>query len=361
MQIAIIGCGWIAGVHAQALTEMGHTIAAVIDVDLKCAKAFGERWKAGFAGTDIAAALADDIDCIHICTPPVLHYKMVKDALNAGKHVICEKPMCLYPDEAEDLMLLAKEKNRVGAVNFNVRFYEASQRAQSMIALPEFGDVYLIHGAYLQEFHALPHAYGWRYQPELAGPMRATTEIGSHWIDLVRFWTDLEILEVSANFGRFAPKRFISEGIMVADPRENAKKISIESEDVAIIAMRFENGAIGNLVLSEVSHGRSNQIAIEVTGSMQSVWWNSENPYHLHSGRKNEGVRTEIHAFGGGFTSTFKTFFEAVYHDIKTGAPSDKPLYPTFYDGYVNAVVCDAIYQSAQHNSDWTQVAALSR
>lgn len=361
MRIAIIGCGWIAGTHAQALREMGHGIAVVIDRDAKTAEAFGERWRADRSGTDPVAALADDIDAIHICTPPTLHYPMVKDALNAGKHVICEKPLCLQTDDAKELMLLAKEKKRVGAVNFNLRFYDACQRAKSIIAHPDFGKVFFVHGAYLQEFHALPCEDGWRYQPELAGPMRATTEIGSHGIDLIRFWTGLEISEVSANFGRFTPERFVSDGVMDTHGKTGSKKVTVASEDVAVISMRFHNGAMGSLVLSEVSHGRTNRITLEVTGAAQSVWWNSEKPYHLNSGRRSEGVRSQVNAFSGGFPNTFKAFFEEVYRDIETGKPSEKPSYPTFYDGYVNAAVCEAIHQSASHNSAWVPVTTLER
>lgn len=356
MRIAIIGSGNIAGVHAKALKELGHTIAVVINANLKSAETFASKYGAESFGADFSLALEKGIDCVHICTPPVLHYKAVKAALEAGKHVVCEKPMCLEPAEAKELMLLAEKKRLVGAVNFNVRFYDACRQAREAISAPDFGDVFLIHGSYLQEFHALPAEYSWRYKPELAGPMIATTEIGSHWIDLARFWTGLEIMEVSANYGRLAPERHLSEGMLYKAQKEDKDKITVAAEDAAVISLRFSNGAIGNLLLSEVSHGRINSIDLEVTGTEQSVWWNSEDPYCLNTSSKGRGINTRINAFSGGFPDTFKAFFEEVYKDIEGGGPSARPEYPTFHDGYVNSAVCSAIYESANSNSVWVRV-----
>lgn len=356
MRAAIIGCGFMGSVHAQALKESGHTLACVVDASLPKAEQFAQQWHAQNFGDQLSTALKDDIQCVHICTPPVLHYAMVRDALDAGKHVICEKPLCLSPDEARALLLLAREKNRVNAVNFNVRFYDACQQARELISTPDFGKIYLIHGSYLQEFHALPAEISWRYQPELAGPMRATTEIGSHWIDLVRYWTGLEIAEVSANYGRFNPDRFASNGMMLAQEKEDSRKITIDSEDATAISIRFSNGAIGNLLLSEVSHGRMNRLSIEVTGARQSVWWNSEDPWQLCRSQKFAGITTQTRAFSGGFPDTFKNFFKAVYQEVEAGHPTQNPTYPTFYDGYANAAVCAAIFASASSNSAWVKV-----
>lgn len=352
---AIIGCGFIAHVHAQALIELGHSLSVVVDASLPQAEAFAKQWGAQRCGTDFSLALADEIESIHICTPPTLHPAMIKAAILAGKHVICEKPMCLNPLDAKELWLLAQEKGVVGAVNFNVRFHDACQQAKKRISAPDFGRICLIHGAYLQEFHALPADYNWRYKPELAGPMRATTEIGSHWIDLARFWTGQEIEEVSANYGKFTPNRFLCDGILSAEEKGNSASIHVESEDAAVISMRFSNGALGSLLLSEVSHGRNNRVSIEVTGTQQSLWWNSEDPYHLNHSHKGGGVLTHTNPFGGGFPDTFKAFFKEVYQDIAAGRPSAHPTYPTFADGYINAAVCAAIYASATHNSEWVK------
>lgn len=356
MRVAIIGTGFIAEVHGEELLNHGQEIVRVIGRDLSKTEDFASKWKAQSFSTNYRDALLPDIDVVHICTPPTLHYQMVKDALNAGKHVICEKPMCLSTDEARELMLLAEDRGLVNGVNFNVRFHEACLRIKEIIASSEFGKTNLIHGSYLQEFHALPADYTWRYIEELAGPMRATTEIGSHWIDLARYLTGLEIVEVSANYGRFAPRRYIKDGVMYETEQSNSKGISINSDDAAVVSLRFSNGAIGSLLLSEVSHGRNNRISIEISGDKQSVWWNSENPYSLSRAGKFTGVNVEINAFGGGFPNTFKGFFKEVYKDIEAGSVSNLPVYPTFKDGYINSAVCNAIYESANNNSKWIEV-----
>lgn len=356
MRVAIIGIGFIAGVHAEELLSLGHEIVRIIGRDLSKTEDFARKWKAQSFSTNYQDALLPDIDAVHICTPPTMHYQMAKDALNAGKHVICEKPLCINPDEARELMLLAEDRGLVNGINFNVRFHEACQRIKEIVASSEFGKINLIHGSYLQEFHVLPSDYMWRYIEELAGPMRATTEIGSHWIDLVRYLTDLEVVEVSANYGKFAPIRYIKEQVMYETEQEGSKRISIDSDDAAVVSLRFSNGAIGSLLLSEVSHGRNNRISIEISGTKQSVWWNTENPYSVSKAGKFTGINVGINAFGGGFPNTFKSFFKEVYMDIEAGYQGNSPVYPTFKDGYINSAVCSAIYESANNNSKWVEV-----
>lgn len=356
MNIAIIGCGNIAQTHAAELHGLGHQIVAAINATPQKAERFAAQWGASYAGSDIARALADDIDVVHICTPPTLHDEMVRTVIEAGKHVICEKPLCLDPVQARDLWQRVQAKGVVAAVNFNVRYHEACQRARAAIHAKDFGRICLIHGGYLQEFHVLPAQYMWRYIPELAGPVRATTEIGSHWIDLCRYWTGLEIEAVSANYGKFSPVRYRKDGMMYAEPQAGADEMEVDTDDAAVVSLRFSNGAIGDLLLSEVSHGRSNSVRMEVTGTKKSVWWDSEQPYQLHTAAKFSGVTTVTNAFGGGFPNTFGAFFREVYAEIEAGHPSQTPAYPTFYDGYRNAAVCRAIYESAAHNSQWTEV-----
>lgn len=356
MKIAIVGSGNIANTHAQELTGMGKEISLIVGIVPEQTKEFQKKWNIAKATTDFKHVLADDITTVHICTPPTLHYQMVKDLINAGKNVICEKPLCLLANEAKELYELAFKKGIITAVNFNVRYHQACNDFRKKVASEDFGRLCLIHGTYEQEFHALPADYMWRYQDSLAGPMRATTEIGSHWIDLVRFLTGNEIVEVNATYGKFTPERYLKNGIMYETSQDNAEKIKVNSDDAVIAAFRFDNGSIGNLFLSEVTHGRSNYVSMEITGTKQTVAWNSEDPYKLTTATKFGGTLCETNAFAGGFPNTFSSFFREVYKDIDLGTPSESPTYPTFKDGYVNAAVCEAIYTSANNNSKWTEV-----
>ncbi len=351
MKVALVGTGLIAHTHVQALQSLGHQVVAVVNRSQEGGEAFARQWNIPSCSTSFADALSDEVEVVHICTPPALHYDMIKSSLLAGKHVVCEKPMCIEPERAKELTGLAQEKGLIGAVVFNVRFHEASQHAKGKLADPAFGRIRLIHGSYLQEFHALPDYYSWRYQPELAGPMRALTEIGSHWLDLVRYWTGLEIESVSAQFAAFDSERKLREGMMHRGGEGELLKVA--SEDVAMLSLRFSNGAIGNVVLSEVSHGRSNRLQLEITGTQQSLWWNNEEPYQLQLGEKFQGYQTLTFPFGDGFGQTFKACFAAIYADIEKGETSLDHPYASFEDGYRNAAVCMAAYRSAAEDGKW--------
>ena len=354
MRTAIIGTGFVAEIHAQILKGLGHEIAVVVNPTQKKATAFGEKWGATHALKDLEAALKMELDTVHICTPPVSHVAIVKACIEAGVHLFCEKPLAVDAKDAEDLYLLAQERNLIHALNFNNRFYAVCEQAQQTINAEVFGSPYLIHGVYQQEFHALPDYYTWRYQPEVAGPMRAVTEIGSHWIDLARYWTGLEIKAVSATFGCFQPDRSLKDGLMTAAGQE--ANLHITSEDAAVVSFRFNNSAMGNVLLSEVSHGRGNQLKLVVTSPTNSIWWNSEHPYQLNTAQKFSGVITQTSPFGHGFMGTFTDCMTAFYQDVEKGEANPHPRYATFKDGAINAAVCDAIYQSATHQSQWVEV-----
>ena len=354
MKIAIVGPGFIADVHAGELIAMGRKISVVVGRDPQKLAAFRNKWNVEEASLDFDRLLKDDISTVHVCTPPVLHYEMVRKLILAGKHVICEKPLCVGAAQAKELMKLSAENHSVTAVNFNVRYHEACQAFRKKVSLEDFGKILLLHGTYEQEFHCLPAEYTWRYQESSAGPMRAVTEIGSHWIDLARFLTGLEIEAVSAAFGKFAPDRYVKDHVMYEDEKAGSEKILVDSEDAAVAALRFSNGALGSLFLSEITHGRSNYLSMEITGTKKTIRWNSEEPWKLNSAVKAGGTLCETNAFAGGFPNTFSAFFREVYKDIDTGKPSAQPSYPTFRDGYLNAAVCEAIYVSAGNGSEWT-------
>ncbi|MDL2213969.1 Gfo/Idh/MocA family oxidoreductase [Clostridia bacterium OttesenSCG-928-O13] len=358
MNVAIVGPGGIANTHAAALAQLKQNLVMVVGRDAAKAKAFAETWGAAASSTKLEDALGPGVDVVHLCTPPALHYAMAKDILAAGKHLVCEKPLTLSADEAKELVALAKEKKVLAAVNFNVRFHEACGRAKAAVADKSFGDVQLIHGTYFQEFHLLPADYMWRYIPQLGGKMRAVTEIGSHWIDLARFWTGLEINAVCATLGRFNPKRMLDGGMMYPEGHKGGEEVEVGSEDAAAVTFRFENGALGSMLLSEVSSGRSNYLSMEVSSGNAAVWWNSEDPYRLNEASgKFAGAKTTVNAFGGGFPDTFSAFFGKVYGALKAGQyEMDGADYPTLQDGFVNAAVCDAIWQSAHSKSAWTEV-----
>lgn len=353
---AIWGAGNIAHTHAEALRGNGIAIGAVVDVDRAKARAFAEKWDVPASSDDAAVLFARDIDCVHVCAPPALHENMVATLLEKNKHVVCEKPLCLDSAGARKLAALAAERGRVCAVNFNVRFHQACQRARAVAQSPDFGAPLLIHGSYLQEFHALPAPLDWRYNPAVAGTMRAVTEIGSHWMDLAQFISGQKIVAVSACLGRFHPRRYQEGDTMYAAPASGRRPLEVESEDAAAIIFRFSGGAIGSATLSEVSHGRYNRLSLEVTGEKQSLWWNSEENNHLHLAEKGGEIRSRVYAFGGGFADTFRALVAAVYRDVDAGAPSKDSVYPTAAEASYNVQLCNAVQKSAETDGIWIKV-----
>ncbi len=347
--VAIWGAGFIAETHATALNTIGANIVAVVDINAEVAKNFAEKFNIPKFGTDAEILLGDDVETVHVCTPPNLHYEMVKLLLNHGKKVLCEKPLCFETSQAEELMALARAKNLECAVNFNVRYHPACQEMKSKIQNSDFGKIFLVHGSYLQEFHALPAFDGWRYDEKLAGKMRAVTEIGTHWVDLVKFLTDQPMIKISATFGNFQPKRKLENGIMTTNFDTEGEFVTVNSEDVAMIQFMTADGTIGSVVLSEISQGRINRLAVEITGANQSIWWNSEASTVYHTGAKDQGVQSKILPFGeNGFTDTFITLIKDFY--------ITKNCVPTFADGLYSAKVCNAIYESATNNGIWKEV-----
>ena len=354
MNTAIVGCGLIAELHAKSLRTIGQSINWVIGRNIDNAKVFAEKWDIKNFGISLTDSVLDSVGSVHICTPPTAHFDLVKRCLLKGKHVICEKPLCLTKEESKELKGLARQKNVVNAVNFNVRYYDACEKARTVICQKDFGRPLLIQCSYQQEFHALPEAYSWRYRPEISGHLRATTEIGSHAIDLIRYWTNLTVTEVSAHFGCFNPIRHLIDGVMYKEQAGSSESVHVSSEDAAIISMRFSNGAIGNIVLSEVSHGRNNNLKLEVVGDNQSVWWESEMPYHLNTARKGLGITSSLNAFSQNFSDTITQFIEHVYIDIHS--ESREGNYPNFNDGFINSLICDAINKSASNNASWVHI-----
>lgn len=349
---AIYGSGMIANEHAKALRSLNIPISAVVCRNEAHARTFAAAWGIPVWGTD--TALLEKADCVHICTPPTAHFAIISDLLKKGKHIICEKPLCLKAEEAETLAGLAEKAGTVCAVGFNVRFHPAVVQAKELIAAPDFGQVLLLHGSYLQEFGAEPATLDWRYDPAIAGQMHAVTEIGSHWMDLAQYLSGKKITAVSAQFDRFHPMRYTDGRQLYNSPAEGRSPVTVNSEDAAILNFRLEDGAIGCVTLSEVSHGRQNRLSIEITGEYQSLWWNSEDAGRLRYAQKGAGVRELQFAFAEGFSGSVRMLIGSVYQNISSGA--NAPCYPTFREAANNVRLCAAALESANTNGAWVTV-----
>lgn len=359
MKAAIVGCGNIANIHAKNLKILGVELALVVDNNLEAAQAFKDKWQAGRAAKDYKEIFETDVDVVHICIPPALHYQVVKDCLEAGRQVLCEKPLTLSLKEAKELVSLSQRKGLLAAVNFNVRYYPAIDKARALLR-EEKSRLSLIEASYKQAFHVLPAPYGWRYKPELGGDMRAVTEIGSHLIDLVRYLSGQEISRLSAQLRSINPYRTVKDGLMYPAGPDNYD-LKVDSEDVGIISFELKDKTPGTLVLSEVSHGRTNQVRIEMTGQQRNVWWDSEEAGLLNWADAGGPIKTDKDPFDGGFPDSFlslaRRFYEAIAEGKKYSSrafcPADCPDFPDFVDGYENMKVAQAIKDSQAQDGAW--------
>jgi len=372
LKAAVVGTGFIGVVHVDALRRLGVEVLGVVGSTPERARTKG----IAHAYESLEAMLEDDrVDVVHLTTPNNLHYPQAKQALAAGKHVVCEKPLAVTSEQSAELVELAEKAGLVHCTNFNIRFYPMVQEARERVRAGEVGEIWSVHGGYLQDWLALPTDWNWRLERERAGGLRAVGDIGSHWMDLTQLVTGSRIIEVFADLATPIPvrKRPTGEVETFVDPddveREDA---DMSTEDLAHILLRYDSGARGSLVVSQVSMGRKNSLRFEVDGSAGALAWDSERHEELwlgHRDRPNEtllrnaalmhpvaAARTHLPvAHAEGFADTFRELYRAVYADVGRGGPSEEPDYPTFRDGHVENVLCDAVARS-NRELRWVEV-----
>lgn len=369
IKAAIVGTGFIGPAHLEALRRIPNVeVVALVEIN----QALADE-KAKHLGIPRAYVFADmlkqdDIDVVHICTPNFLHYSQAKAVMEAEKHVICEKPLAISLEEAEDLVKIAKITGLVNAVHFNLRYYPMVRQMKVMREKGELGEVYSIMGSYLQDWLFLQTDYNWRLEPDKSGDSRAIADIGSHLLDITEYVTGLKITAVMADFStihktRLKPLKAIEtySGKMLTPA--DYQEVPINTEDHATVLLRFDNGSKGSITVSQVNAGRKNRLNIEIAGSISAFEFNSERPNELWIGKREKAneqlmkdpslVHREVSSLvsfpGGhneGFPDTSKQLFKEVYAAIATGKQPVHPSYPTFADGLRELLIGERIVES---------------
>lgn len=376
IKAAVIGVGFIGTAHVEALRRLNFVeVEAIADDTPQIEEKAKQLEVTKFFRSYRELLLDPEIDAVHICTPNVFHYTMAKDALMAGKNVICEKPLTTTRIEAEELLNLAQAKGLIHATNFNVRFYPLMHELKYAIEAGEMGDVFSVNGSYLQDWLFFATDYNWRLEPELSGNSRAVADIGSHWMDLCEFVTGLKITEVMADFATFHPIRkkplkpveTYTGKLLTQDDYED---VTVNTEDYASMLFRFSNGARGSLTVSQVFAGKKNCITLEMAGSEKSASWMSERPNEIWYGSRTNpnqlllkdpllmmSESRQIVSFPGGhnegFPDTFKQLFLKIYNHIS--GKSNNADYPTFEAGLREIHLCEKIVES-NVNKCWVKV-----
>jgi predicted dehydrogenase len=375
--VAVIGSGFIGTVHIEALRRIGVNVVGLLDANPELTATRAAQLGLASAYASLEELLLDDrVRVVHVTSPNDLHYRQAKEILAAGRHIVCEKPLAMTSAESGELVRLAEASGLVNAVNFNIRFYPLNQHVANFVRDGGVGDVRLVTGRYFQDWLLYDTDWNWRLEPEHGGALRAVADIGSHWLDLTTFLTGLRVESVLADLSTFIPVRRKPVGAVETfstDRSTETTPVTIRTEDVALITLRFEGGARGAVSVSQVSAGRKNNIQYEIDGSSAAVAWDSEQPDHLwigHRGRPNEILqrdpglmsplgRAAARLPGGhveGFADTFAAHFITIYEDVIAGRPAPHPAYAAFAAGHLEALIGDAVLESARTNR-WVDVA----
>jgi len=382
IKTGIIGSGFMGAAHAEALQRIGGVeIVGVSSSDEKSLKEVTLKYDIEKKYNNWKELIYDnEIEVVHNCTPNHLHFEINKEAIKAGKHIISEKPLTVNSEQSRQLINLLKTKKVVNAINFNYRFYPLIQHVKNEISSGKLGDIYYVHGHYLQDWLHYKTDYNWRLETELSGESRAIADIGSHWCDMIQFITGEKIVKVFANLvtihkTRLKPKTTVATfNGKESKASKSTEEVSIKTEDAGSVIFELENGAQGVFTVSQVSAGRKNNFRFEIDGSKKAIAWDQENPNELWIGYRekanellikdpsllNTGARDYAHYPGGhpeGYPDGPKNLFNNVYEFIRKGKNplKDKTDFPTFADGHYENKIIEAVLKSNK-SKKWIEV-----
>jgi predicted dehydrogenase len=263
------------------------------------------------------------------------------------------------------LLGAAERSSAVNAVMFNYRHHPVVRELKALVQNGVLGDIYSVHGSYLQDWLLLETDYSWRVDAEIGGTTRVVADIGSSWLDLAQFITGQRITEIVGDMQTFIPvrqKSVSTVGTFGASSTPRLVSAHVSTEDYAAALFRFENGARGALTLSQVSAGRKNQLYIQIDGSKKSAAWNQEQPEKIWFGyqdrpdenppKKGGKKAKRYDHFPGDIADAWgisvDNFLHEVYKYIAAGKdPKRDPApFTTFEDGHEAAVLTDRILDS---------------
>jgi predicted dehydrogenase len=378
LNAAIVGLGFVGRAHLEGLRRLGIPVRGVLASTSERGKKMSEALGLPRAYSSLEELAADpSVQVVHLCTPNNLHFQEASQLLRARKHVLCEKPLALDSREAAALVSLAKEMGRVGGVAYNLRYYPLCQEARALIHKGAIGQVRLIHGSFLQDWLLYPTDWNWRLDPKIGGELRAVSDIGTHWLDLVTWMTRTTVSELCADLATVLPSRRKPKGRVETFQKVSnveTEEVLMSNDDYASVLLHFENDARGVMSVSQVSAGRKARLWFEIDGSEASLAFNSEEPNTLWIGRRDRASEVlpkdpalqspESRGYaaypGGhpeGYPDTFVQLFKDFYGYLAVGDLRAQRTFPTFETGHIELILCEAIAESAQKKA-WISVGA---
>ncbi len=364
-------------VHLEGLRRVEHVeVAAIAGRNAAAAEKLGSAF--GVPQRDLDAILSDSsIQAVHICTPNAQHFPMAKQAILAGKHVLCEKPLSVSVEEAEELVALAAQHKLRNCVCHNLRYYPMAQQMRRLREAGDLGEILVVQGTYSQDWLLYETDWNWRVDSTAGGPSRCMADIGSHWFDMAEHVTGLRVSSLCADLQTFYKTRKQPKGPvetfankMLSD--SETVDTPIDTEDFGAVVFQMGR-ARGSMTASQVSAGRKNRLSIEVYGTKAGAAWDQERPDELWVGQRDTanqiyikdpsllkpGARAYADLPGGhseGYDDTFKQVFRRFYASIAD--PGAAAEYPQFADGLRQMIILSAELESTRRRS-WIDVPAV--
>ncbi|MEP7053969.1 MAG: Gfo/Idh/MocA family oxidoreductase [Actinomycetota bacterium] len=384
--VGMVGYAFMGAAHSQGWRTVGRVfdLPVVASMNAICGRD-AERVAAAAAKLGWASYETewkdligrDDIQLVDVCTPGSSHAEIAIAALDAGKHVFCEKPLANSVEEAKAMVEAAERAQRVGVrsmVAFNYRRVPALVLARQLIAAGRLGTIRHVRAVYLQDWLVDPNfPLVWRLQADQAGS-GALSDLGAHLVDAAQFLIDDRITGVSALTETFVKERPLSGASSgLAASAAGSEKGAVTVDDAAVFIARFAGGALGSFEATRFGTGRKNGMRIEVNGdggtiafefeSMNELqFYDSSEPAAAQGFRRILVTESEhpymsawwppghIIGYEHTFTHEIRDLLEAI------GTQTDPT--PSFADGLVVQQVLAAVSHSAENEAGWTPVAS---
>ena len=377
IKTALFGTGFVGRVHLEGIRRLGYVqLYAIGEPLIEKAKQLAAEFGVEKTDADYRRILEDPaVDAVHVCTPNAFHFPIAKDALEAGKHVICEKPLATSVEQAQQLVKKAKDTGLRNCTFHNLRFYPMVQHMRRMREDGDLGEILVIQGTYSQDWLLYDTDWNWRLDSKFNGPSRCLADIGSHWCDMAEHITGKRITAVCADLQTFHKTRKQPKGPIetfagkTLSP-EDYVETAIDTEDFGAVVFRMGDSTRGAFTASQVSAGRKNRLSIEIYGTRSGVAWDQERPDELWTGNRNTSnqilikdpslLKPKAKSYadlpGGhseGYDDTFKQVFRRFYKSIED--PTAKPEYPQFTDGLRQLTILQAELDSHARRA-WVDV-----
>ena len=375
--IGMVGYEFMGRAHSQAWRTVGRffdlpftpRMAAICGRNRVLVAAAADRLGWAAWETDWKRLVErDDVGLVDVCTPGSSHAEISIAALEAGKHVLCEKPLANTVEEARAMAVAADRAAAAGVramVGFNFRRVPAVALARELIAAGRLGAIRHVRGAYLASHMLDPELpLVWRLDAAQAGS-GALGDLGAHAIDLAQHLAGDRIAGVSALTETFVRQRPLADGGGARGP--------VTVDDAALFIARFAGGALGSFEATRFAAGHAEGLSVEINGELGSVVWElgALNQLRLFDATEEpatQGFRTiqvtrADHPYAGawwpdGHTIGYEHTFTHEIRDLLQAIADGHDPEPTFADGLQVQEVLDAVQRSAASSAGWTEVGA---